>query len=274
MALLNNADAIYFGDRPVDRVYLGTRQVWPWTPELLFQNGEQGGYWDFTNPHGLFQDAAGTSPVVAFGDPIGMAADLSGNGNHLLQTTVPDRPTYTVDGALHDGVDDFLFSGNPADWIFLHDGSGGYMAASTIYSDVVGSDSAGYFGTQGAGSNTVGLRVGNQSRALSRSLASVGNGSASVTPSHSGTGSIVQESIVTEAVDHSGERITATLNGVEYGSADYAAFTPSPSIPTNPFRTHIITGLVLTRRRMLAINRPLTAPERNAVRAWLMEGVE
>lgn len=33
MALLNAADAIYLGDKPVDRVYVGAQRVWPSTPD-------------------------------------------------------------------------------------------------------------------------------------------------------------------------------------------------------------------------------------------------
>lgn len=76
MALLNNADAIYFGDRHVDRVYLGAQRVWPWTPELLFQNGEQGALYSLTPDFtGLYQDAAGTTPVTAVGQPVGLMLD-------------------------------------------------------------------------------------------------------------------------------------------------------------------------------------------------------
>ena len=116
---LNNADAIYFGDRPVDRVYLGTRQVWPWTPELLFQNGEQGALYSLTPDFtGLYQDAAGATPVTATGQPLGRIEDLSPNGLHATQATVPARPVLPVDGPPRlrsDWVDDAISVTLPVD---------------------------------------------------------------------------------------------------------------------------------------------------------------
>lgn len=112
MALINIADAIYFGDRPVDRVYAGAQRVWPsWLPVDLFANGEQGGAWDFTRPDKLFQDAGGTLPVSQEGDPIGLALDMSPNENHLFQTTTTARPAWGETFAGIDGVDDMLTAG-------------------------------------------------------------------------------------------------------------------------------------------------------------------
>lgn len=60
----------------------------------------------------LYQDAAGTTPVTAAGQPVGRMLDKSGNGYHLRQTVAAARPTYQTDGELHwlsyDGVDDTL----------------------------------------------------------------------------------------------------------------------------------------------------------------------
>lgn len=82
----------------------------------LFGGGAPGGMWDATDSATLSQDAAGTMPVTAHGQPIGRLADLSGNGNHLVQTTAVHRPTWTADGAGFDGVDDrILCVGSP--WV-------------------------------------------------------------------------------------------------------------------------------------------------------------
>lgn len=74
--------------------------------------GAAGGMWDMTDIAALSQDAAGTVPVAAYGDPIGRVADLSGNGNHLVQATAGARPAWSADGALPDGVDDNLAVGS------------------------------------------------------------------------------------------------------------------------------------------------------------------
>ena len=83
-----------------------------WTPELLFADGEQGAWYDPSDLSTLFQDAAGTTPVTADGDPVGLMLDKSGNGNHVVQDIASMRPTLKTDGALYwldfDGVDDLL----------------------------------------------------------------------------------------------------------------------------------------------------------------------
>ena len=82
----------------------------------LFGNAEQGAFYVpmpiVNGVQSLFQDAAGTTPVTADGDPVGRMLDQSGNGNHATQTVSGSKPVYRTDGVLHwlefDGVDDFL----------------------------------------------------------------------------------------------------------------------------------------------------------------------
>lgn len=60
----------------------------------------------------LFQDAAGTIPVTADGDPVGRWEDKSGNGRHWTQSTSGARPTYHTSGGVSwiesDGVNDWM----------------------------------------------------------------------------------------------------------------------------------------------------------------------
>ena len=49
----------------------------------------------------LFQDSAGTIPVVNDGEPVGRIEDLSGNGFHATQSDDERRPVYKTDGVLH-----------------------------------------------------------------------------------------------------------------------------------------------------------------------------
>lgn len=92
--------------------YLGKTSYLPWTPLPLFAAGEQGAWYDPSDLSTLFQDAAGTIPVTAVGDPVGRMLDKSGRGNHAAQSVSAARPAYQTDGALHwlefDGVDDFM----------------------------------------------------------------------------------------------------------------------------------------------------------------------
>jgi hypothetical protein len=64
--------------------------------------------WDVTT---LFQDSAGTTPVTADGDPVGLMRDVSGNGNHATSTGTK-RPLYKTSGGLSwlqpDAVDDSM----------------------------------------------------------------------------------------------------------------------------------------------------------------------
>lgn len=83
-----------------------------WTPLSLFSSGEQGAWYDPSDLTTLFQDSAGTTPVTADGDPVGLMLDKSGNDNHASQSVAAARPIYRTDGTLHwlefDGVNDFL----------------------------------------------------------------------------------------------------------------------------------------------------------------------
>ena len=108
-----------------------------WTPRALFLQGEQGALY-LPEPENLFQDAAGTTPVTADGDPVGLMLDKSGNGNHVSQSVAASRPIYRTDGTLHwlefDGVDDYLQVPNSeSSFIWLHDGSGGGSAVAVEF---------------------------------------------------------------------------------------------------------------------------------------------
>jgi len=79
----------------------------------LFVNGEQGAWFDPTDLNTLFQDAAGTTPVTAIGQPVGLIRDKSGNNNHASQAVAKARPVLQQDDGgrfylAFDGVDDFL----------------------------------------------------------------------------------------------------------------------------------------------------------------------
>lgn len=60
----------------------------------------------------MYQDAAGTIPVTAVGQPVGKIIDKSGSGNHAIQTVSASRPTLMAGTSGYylafDGVDDYL----------------------------------------------------------------------------------------------------------------------------------------------------------------------
>ena len=80
----------------------------------LFANGEQGFWYDPNDLSTMFQDAAGTVPITAVGQAVGLIRDKSGRNNHAYQTTSASRPILrknAVTGANYlefDGTDDSL----------------------------------------------------------------------------------------------------------------------------------------------------------------------
>ena len=87
-----------------------------WTPAQWFLASEQGAWYDPSDMSTLFQDAAGTTPVTAAGQPVGKMLDKSGRGNHASQANASNKPVLQQSGGLYylqfDGVDDFLVTGN------------------------------------------------------------------------------------------------------------------------------------------------------------------
>lgn len=84
-----------------------------WTPATLFANNEQGVWYDPSDFRTMFQDSAGTTPVTAVGQPVGLMLDKSGRGNHATQATAAARPVLQQDAngkyyLAFDGVDDSL----------------------------------------------------------------------------------------------------------------------------------------------------------------------
>lgn len=73
---------------------------------------DNGAWFDPEDMSTMFQDAAGTIPVTAVGQPVGKILDVSGNGNHATQPITAARPTLVQINGLYalsfDGIDDYL----------------------------------------------------------------------------------------------------------------------------------------------------------------------
>ena len=98
----------------------GQHKPYIFKPEDLFFLGEQGAYYNPGDISTLFQDAAGTTPVTADGDPVGLAVDKSGNEVNAAQSISASRPVYNVDPSRLslDKVDDELVINVPTGgWI-------------------------------------------------------------------------------------------------------------------------------------------------------------
>lgn len=64
-------------------------------PRTLFSAAEPGAWYDPSDLSTLFQDSAGTTPVTAVEQPVGLILDKSGNGHHAIQATTTKRPVYS-----------------------------------------------------------------------------------------------------------------------------------------------------------------------------------
>jgi len=101
----------YFALRNV--LLLSGSTVSVFSPANLFAAGEQGAWYDPSDFSTMFQDAAGTTPVTATDQSVGLILDKSGRGNNASQSTLAARPLLKQDEngcyfLLFDGSDDAL----------------------------------------------------------------------------------------------------------------------------------------------------------------------
>lgn len=66
------------------------------SPASLFAAGEQGAWYDPSNLSTMFQDSAGTTPVTAVEQSVGLILDQSGRGNNATQATAALRPALSA----------------------------------------------------------------------------------------------------------------------------------------------------------------------------------
>ena len=71
----------------------GLRSSAAFNPTALFGLTDTGWVYEHSDFSTLFQDAAGTIPVTAVGQPVGRQLDKSGKGNHRTQSIALNRPT-------------------------------------------------------------------------------------------------------------------------------------------------------------------------------------
>lgn len=87
------------------------------SPLSLFAAGEQGFWYDPSDLSTLFQDAAGTVPVTAVEQRVGLMLDKSGRGNHATQSTDAARRILRVDAngkyyLAHTGTNTWMQTGS------------------------------------------------------------------------------------------------------------------------------------------------------------------
>jgi hypothetical protein len=178
MTVINNADAVYLGGTAVDRVYLGSERVWPaFLPVDLFANSEQGAWYNPGDLSSLFQDSAGTVPVTADGDPVGLMLEKSGNINNGTQSISSQRPIYTSASGL-----DFLFFDELGGYLLIPYMSGdfnNFVFSVAVNIETAADNNPRYFGLEAAGINlqcgyandgTIFTRVDNTTHATSSKI--------------------------------------------------------------------------------------------------------
>ena len=79
---------------PLSEAIARALPYWHYTLRNVFNNSPQGVWYDPSDTTTLFQDSAGTTPVTASGQPVGLMLDKSGRGNHATQPTAASRPIY------------------------------------------------------------------------------------------------------------------------------------------------------------------------------------
>ena len=72
-----------------------------WTPAQLFALGAAGAWYDPSDLSTLWQDTAATMPVTTDGQEVARVDDKSGNGFHLIQTDVANRPVLGTSSSGH-----------------------------------------------------------------------------------------------------------------------------------------------------------------------------
>lgn len=123
-----------------------------WTPALLFAANEYGAWYEPSDLTTLFQDAAGTIPVTAAGQSVGLMRDKSGNDLHVAVTDNSYRPTLTQDingryCLQFDGVDDHMTAVTPAygltvmdTWVVFQESTEVSGAGMLTFAPAAGSD--------------------------------------------------------------------------------------------------------------------------------------
>lgn len=109
----------------IRKIFFDGSTGWHWTVEQAIQANKAAGVWGVTSGWTAqqlslcqaFQDSAGTIPVYAVEQPIGLIRDTSGRGNHFYQTDPTKRPTVSARVNL---VSNSAFSGggaSPSGWV-------------------------------------------------------------------------------------------------------------------------------------------------------------
>lgn len=216
------------------------------SPSSLFQASETGGWWEVRSGQ-VFQDTAGTTPATADGDPVARVNDLSGNANHLLQSTAGARPTLRISGSIwrleFDGTSDFLlFTDFMADAVGAGDGATAVVSTAVDGSSTSSVLSEGNSGSvvpvfdvirAGGAANQFGPVFRNDANSIYLNRAGTGNGADNthriLTADFSGSTSATRVDGVSDLASASFTYGTTTVNQGAFGCfprTTFISFSP------------------------------------------------
>lgn len=241
----------------VGRLGLLARRKAAFSPLSLFSAGEVGAWYDPSDISTLFQDAAGTTPVTATGQPVGCMLDKSGRGNHATQSTAINRPILLQDSGgnyylYFNGTNTSMQTGNinmtGSNKVSVFAGINCLNIGSTTPGMVVNHNGTGVSSfsllAPGAGGNAVGFMVydpsGGAAPAAPVDTGSIGTMRAVLT----GTSDLSATSI---ALRHDGvtrQTITAFTGGGSFSNQPLMIGIRDGGIPRRRFNGHLY-GLVV-----------------------------
>lgn len=239
-----------------------------WTPADLFKASEIGGIYDPSDISTLWQDSARTTPVTADGDPVGCIEDLSGNGNHMIQTSAANKPLYKTSGGLHwleqqDAADWMGTSGQPlsAEENFyvgggfqIQTGGGISTRLFAVCPENSGSTTAGAFG------------IYQRSDVVQRVIAAMRVNAGTTFEATVNSAYTIGGAAFRAEAYHESNTIYARANAL---SASAAANDDNTPITFRPIGIFASSGAVAKFYGGVIIDRVLTTDEKTAVRAWI-----
>lgn len=222
-------------------------------PSTLFATGEKGLWLDPSDLSSMFQDDAGTIPVTAAGQVVGMIRDKSGNGNHASQATAANKPILRNSGTLwwleFDGSNDFLSTVSidltATNKISMFAGARKSSdAASALIAEhgtTAGTDpSASMFGPSGGGANKFDFRVRGTTSAAAVTTNVAFN--APVTVAITGQGDLAAPLTVLRLNGVQAASVTTATGGGNFGN--FPVFIGRTAGATSPFNGNIY-GLII-----------------------------
>ena len=189
-------------------------------PRSLFASGEQGIWLDPSDFSTLFQDAAGTIPVTAYGQPVGMVVDKSGNGNNLILTGATlhqdsdGSSLIAYDGSAHSRTNAAI-NLSATDEISIFMGFKGTYSGTTQFlaeSNINAASSNGTF--------TVGRNLAAAGTLLAKSVQTSARGTSRVRAAADGGDSSVVAEILDISGASAGEVVNLRVNNTQASSFD------------------------------------------------------